>query len=137
MKFVAWFTIISALALMFLCIYWMVYPYKTTEFTSPYKVKEKTVPRGGYVFYDVPYCKYTELIPDISKSFIDGVLYTIPPAVGAKIPLGCHTMTVQTYVPKALVPGNYIIQINYKYKVNPLRTIQVATQTEEFAVGEK
>lgn len=135
---IAWFTIISALALMGLFIFWLVYPYQTTDFiNSPFPVQNKKVKVGGYVFYRVDYCKYTDLIPEVSKTFIDGVLYTIPPAVGAKNPMGCHTNLVQTYVPKALVPGKYVIQINYKYHVNPLREIEIKTETEPFEVVEK
>lgn len=135
MKFIAWLTIFSAIGLMIICIYWVVYPYKTVEFTkTPFPVKEKTTQRGGYVFYEVDFCKYTERLPQVSKTFVDGVLYTIPEAVGAKNPTGCHVNLVQTYIPKALVPGDYVIQINYKYKVNPLRTIEIYTETEKFKV---
>lgn len=135
MKFFAWFTIISAIALMSLCIYWLVYPYNPIEFKqSPFPVRDKITKRGGYVFYTVEYCKYSDNLPQVSKTFIDGVLYTIPEAVGARNPEGCHTNLVQSYIPKALVPGEYVIQINYKYKMNPLRTIQVFTETEKFTV---
>jgi len=131
---IAWFTIISALLLMSLVIFWMVYPYKTTDFKTPFPIQTKEVKRGGYVFYTVDYCKYTDLLPEISKTFVDGVLYTIPPALGASNPTGCHSQLIQTYVPKALVPGTYVIQINYKYKLNPLRVIEVKTETEPFIV---
>ena len=131
----AWGTIIAAISLMSLFIFWMVYPYKATEFTNvPYPVQNKEVESGGYVFYNVHYCKYSDTIPQVSKSFIDGVLYTIPPAVGAVVEKGCHEFLVQTYVPKALVPGTYIIQINYKFRMNPLKTIEVTTETEPFTV---
>ena len=132
---IAWATLAVATGLIILVTYWLTYPYKTIDFIDlPNKIEVKTVKSGGYLVYNVEYCKYTDLNPLVSRSFVDGILYVSPEQPATKKPIGCGTNHVQIYVPKALPLGKYVLKTSYKYQVNPLRTIDISTETEQFEV---
>ena len=95
----------------------------------------KTIKSGGYLIYDVEFCKYTKHIPVISKTFIDGIIYVVSenqPAV--EKPVGCRVNKVQVYVPKALPKGEYVLKTSFRYQLNPLRYLDITTETEKFMV---
>ncbi len=133
-SFLSWATIAIGFGLIAVVIYWLFVPSVPITFEKPFKVEQKEVKSGGYLFYEVKYCKYTKIIPEISKTFVDGILYTIAPAPAVENPLGCHTNRVQQYIPKAIPVGKYYIDITYHYQLNPLRHHDVTVQTEEFTV---
>lgn len=130
-----WLTITIALGLMLTFIYWLVYPYKTAEFKLPFEVmnENKIVMRGERLRYKIDYCKYTDQMPDVTKFFIDGVIYETPASPGlARI--GCNVDISDVYVPRAIPPGKYSLKIVARYKLNPIRTIEIVNYTEPFTV---
>lgn len=130
----AWLTILSAIYIVSLVSCWLLFPYKTTEFKNlPIKVENKTLAAGEDLVYYVEYCKYTDVFPEISKKFVDGIIYTVPSAVSST-KKGCGTNKIQIEVPKNLPAGVYHLNLNYRYKVNPLRTIDIIVVTEDFTV---
>ena len=137
LNYAIYLILLLALGLILTVIYWEVYPFKTIVFTdNPQRVLNANhqVASGGHLSYEVNFCKYTNIIPSISRSFADGILYTIPETLAVAKPTGCHTQVVDVYVPRALLPGSYTLKTTYRYKINPIRTIDVSTTTESFMV---
>ena len=125
-----------ALTSMFLILifYWRFLPYKTIKFNNiPFPISTFEVERGGILQYQVDYCKYTDLGAEVSKTFINDIIYTTP-AIITNRPIGCHVSTITTIIPKELPPSMYKLQIIYRYKVNPMRYIEVITETQKFIV---
>lgn len=133
---VQWLGLITAWLLILLCGFWLLYPYKTIEFNRPLGLiqnEDKTVKRGDRIRYLIDYCKYTNIMPEITKFFIDGVVYETPKTVGVASK-GCGLQISDAYVPKAIPEGTYSLKIVATYKVNPIRTIKIVSQTEPFVV---
>ena len=120
-------------------LYWLLCPYKTIEFKQqPYPVLNlnKTVSQGEHLRYTIDYCKYIPTIPTVSKFFVDGVIFETPESLGIS-ELGCHIVTGDIYIPKAIPDGNYRVKIIARYKLNPIRTEEVLNWTEPFIVKQE
>lgn len=133
-RYLSWLTLLLAFGLILLIGYWEVYPYKVIDFETPFNILTPEVKQGGYLQYEVKFCKYTSLNPYVVKYFVDAIIYAVPNIPATYKQIGCGTRTVQMYVPKALPVGQYKVQGIYTYKVNPLREIKVYTETELFTV---
>ena len=129
-------TIIAFNLLVLVFLFWLLYPYKTITFNTPeHSVETKIVKSGGYLVYDVSYCKYTNVVPTITRYFVDGITYLVSNnEVAIKKEKGCGVNKVQVYVPKGLPKGDYKFQVIFHYKVNPIRTIDVVSYTESFTI---
>jgi hypothetical protein len=73
------------------------------------------------------------IVPELTKFFIDGVIYETPKSIGA-VEMGCHVQNVDVYVPKAIPSGTYKMKFVAKYKVNPIRYIEYINYSEPFIV---
>lgn len=133
---ISWITILFAIAIVLTISYWSLYNYKTVEFELPHKIlnENKQVVSGGHLLHEARYCKYTNVTPLISKYFEDGILYLIPDQVATFKEVGCDVLIVSTYIPRALPLGTYTLKATYKYHVNPIREIDVFTETETFEI---
>lgn len=130
------FTLILAFTMVVVIGFWLVYPYKTIEFKNvPFPIlnEGKVVKQGDRARYLVEACKYSKDAPVVTKNFIDGVIYSTTPVPGA-IPLGCNKTIMDIYVPRAIPAGTYSVQIIARFKVNPLRTITIISNTENFNI---
>lgn len=124
-----------SLGLIILISYWLLYPYNPIVFNNlPYKVDSKMVRAGGLLSYNVDYCKYNNLIPQFTKSFVNGIIYIVPPEGAVVKPSGCHVVKIVITIPETLPPDTYILKISYRYQVNPIRTVDVMAQSEPFKV---
>ena len=129
-----WFILLSAMVTIGLIIFWLSYPYKPVEFKDgPFKVKTLEVKVGGHVEYEVNVCKNVDYGGKISRTFIDGVIYTTPD-IETNMEKGCSDRIISVYIPRALPEGTYTIKTNYHYQVNPIRTVDVVTYTEQFKI---
>ena len=128
--------IFSAIILICLVFYWLVCPYNVAKFSPVHPVYPKTVKAGGQIVLTVDFCKYTKHIPLVSRSFVDGVIYHVPEVYAIGNDTGCYTKNISVSVPKILPTGTYHINTIYKYQVNPIRTIDIKTVSEEFEVIE-
>jgi hypothetical protein len=134
--YISWITILSALGLMFLAGYWLLYPYKIISFKNKtYPIVNKTVKQGEFIKYIADYCKYIDVKPTISRSFVNGLIFSTPMIVTNR-DLGCKKMIVAVVVPQELPVGIYHLETNYKYKVNPLREITIKVSSDQFEVKE-
>lgn len=124
----------SAFILLLLVGYWTMYPYKPIEFfTEPHKVLTKSNVAGSHVSFNLDYCKYMDLSTDLTVSFVDGFVYNTTPII-TNLEIGCHSLTQSIYIPKALPAGTYSVKMAMRYKVNPIRYIDVVTQSDKFEV---
>lgn len=134
-NYISYGTLISALVLLLVVFYWLLYPYEPIEFNNmPHAVENKQVKPGDHLIYTVEYCKNSTVVPIASKYFIDGLIYAIPDTLATVKEVGCGQSRVQVYVPRALPKGKYFIEASYRYQVNPIRYIDVVTRTEQFEV---
>lgn len=130
----SWATIITAIFLMLLVGFWMLYPYKTLTFkTSKYPVLNRSVVSGTSLSFISDYCKYIDLTATTSREFVDGVIYPVPETITNR-EKGCKNVIVTVPVPQELPSGKFHLLIHYVYRVNPLRTIVVNHETEEFNI---
>lgn len=97
-------------------------------------VDNKVVKTGDFLTYNADYCKYSTLIPEASKTFVDQIIYNIPSEVVVAKPTGCKVIKLQTLVPMNLPAGTYTLKITYRYQVNPIRPIDISVETESFQV---
>ncbi len=129
-------TIFLALLLIFIVGFWLLYPYKPLVLNTPkFKVLTPIVKQGGVLQYVSDYCKYMKLSATTTRSFVNGIIYNVP-SIDTNRPCGCFKTTFQVDIPKELPVGKFYMHLIYKYKVNPIRTIVVEQNTEEFTVIE-
>lgn len=129
----AWITLGTCYFIIGLIVYWSVYPYNPLTFKKPFEIKNMVVKQGGYLEYISDYCKNLELPSVISRSFINGIVYTTPSAITDR-KSGCNQLTIGVHVPDELPPGKYHLEVVYRYEVNPIRTITVKNVSDEFYV---
>jgi len=131
----AWMVLGMAFYLLLVCSYWLLYPYNPATFrVLPHKVAPSEVKRGGALIISVDVCKNMHIAPTIYRSYVDGIIYAVPTYITVDDNLGCRIRRVQIDVPNALPLGTYFINTVYKFKVNPLREIEMQTRTEKFEV---
>ena len=135
----SWLVIISAIALMLLFGFWMLYPYKPIVYNDPvYPIlnENKTATVGGILSYEVDYCKYTDIYPEVFKRYVDGIIYQTPPGRGI-VYQGCRVQQVDNLVPTTLIPGKYKMEVIVDYQMNPIRHIIFTNYTEDFTIVAK
>jgi hypothetical protein len=126
-------TILLAFSLIFTIGWWLFYPYRIITFEGNPKIINPVVKAGTIVKYNISYCKYMNLGATVTTAFVNDLIYTIPPTETNNL-IGCHTKTFSTLIPKELPEGTYFIQKLYRYKINPIRDIDIKTKTETFQV---
>ena len=139
LKIFIWITLLSAISLIGLIVYWLVYPYKTIESPSKYQILTPTIKVGDNLVYRAYYCKYTNMVPtDVKRQLVDGLIYDLPVSTANNFAKGCRTVDVSVpmVVPMSLIDYNqrYYLRITVTYKPNPLRTITVISETEGFTI---
>lgn len=132
-------TIVLMAFAMIVCIwaifmFWWIYPYKTVNINyQPYLINNKEIKQGGQLNYIINACNYTEIVPTVTKQFVDGIVYSVPDSV-VSLPMGCNKTIVSVKVPKSLPIGEYKLKIFVSYKMNPIRNIISNYETEKFSV---
>ena len=129
--------IVLFLAFIFLCLfaYWSLYPYKPIVFNNiPFPVDHGIYAPGDVLVYKVDYCKYTDLIPIVTRYYVNSVINFVSSNPAIYKPKGCAVTNVQLTIPNSLYPDVYYLRINYIYQVNPIRTINVSATTSAFII---
>lgn len=115
-------------------MFWSIYPYKTVVINEqPYLINNTEIKQGNMLNYVIDACNYTNVVPTVTKQFVDGIIYSIPEGV-VMLPIGCHKTVVSVKIPKNLPTGEYYLKIFVNYKMNPLRNISSEYETEKFIV---
>lgn len=139
MKIVNIFSYITLLLGFFfigLIFYWYSYPYHEFYFETPYfPVLNKVVHRGDTVSYTSKYCKNFDHPIVVSRTFENDLIFVTPSIVNNR-PQGCHVLQIEVPIPKELPIGKYKLVNVFRYEPNPIRTITVIQDTEEFEVIE-
>lgn len=110
----------------------------------PMRVNSKDVVQpvsisSGYLTYTIDLCKYTDATPTLYKKIVGvtdkGVRTGLPfmPILGVANK-GCGVTTASVALPPGLEPGEYTLYSDVQYPVNPLRTVHVYWQSQEFTV---
>lgn len=119
--------------------YWLFWPYQTLEIlnysdTKPIEIENKIVEPGQPLEYVLDYCKYSDADAIVKRSFVDGQVIALKDTEG-RLPTGCHKTLVKTaIVPPTINEGQYYLDVNVSYRVNPLRTVNVHYKTDYFSV---
>jgi len=113
-------------------MYWWLRPYKIIEIKSAVPL-EAEVKQGTDLEYILDYCKYTDLIPSVTRRFVDGIIYAVPSS-GVGLKKGCGKVVLSIPVPKTLPAGVYHLETNLSYQVNPIRNIKLEYSTGLFTV---
>ena len=131
----SWIGILSAIGLLLLTGYWLMYPYKPVVYNNlPQKVNKQVYKVGETLELEVDFCRYSPIVPEIKRSFVDGVIYNLHSTVSPTDEVGCFVRQVGITVPQTLNPGIYHITTNFRYRVNPIRVIEIMVESEHFEV---
>lgn len=109
--------------------YWLIYPYKPLVLKNV-SLNKTEINRGEHILVSADYCKNTNKQADLFISFIDGLVYNPQPQV-INLERGCHHATLSIYVPKALPIGEFKLKGVFRYKINPIRTIEFINITDK------
>jgi hypothetical protein len=129
--------LIFAYIALFYILYQMFYPFKPIEFyNSPFPVTNNVVKQGGQLIYFIDYCKYMNISSQVSRSFVDTIVYSLVPVSGAR-EKGCKKEYIVLKVPKNLPAGSYYVSVNLTYQLNSFRESYVVNyKTQNFEVVE-
>lgn len=134
------FTIYSQITLLvtFIIIgllgFWTFYPYTPIVIKNPLQTEKIEYKAGDTLSYKLDYCKYSNTMVSISRSFIDGVIYSMPD-VSARNEKGCRVSEINISIPN-LPTGNYQLKVIYSYEVNPIRTVSFTYYSNKFKITE-
>jgi len=138
-NFMSMLIVFILIGMVIIITYWSIRPYNVIEFnteTFPIINDNKTVEKGSRLIYEIDSCKKMDITPELSKFFVDGLIYEVSNSIGA-IDVGCSKTWVDTYVPVAIPTGSYRLKLVSRYQVNPIRHIQFVHYTEPFKVVER
>lgn len=121
-----------AIILILVLTYWGIYPYKPLELSNV-KLNKTEVSRGEHVLVSADYCKNIKKPATLFVSFVDGIIYNTQPQI-MDLETGCHKANLSIYIPKALPTGKFLLKGVFRYKVNPIRTIEVNHLSGEFSI---
>jgi hypothetical protein len=127
-----WSGIILGFLLLFLLSFWWLYPYNPLVLSN-IKLDKTEVSRGEHIRVSADYCKNTNKETDLFISFVDGLINPVPVQV-INLKKGCGNTSLSVYVPKALPTGKFKLSGVFRYKINPIRTIEVNHLTVEFTI---
>jgi hypothetical protein len=132
----SWITILATFALLCLCAFWLIYPYRTIEYSNiPFPVlnENKTVVAGNELVFQVEMIRYTDAVTFATRGLVGDFNYTLESQV-IKTPRGYNSMIACCLIPQEVESGKYKYISVVSWRVNPLRTITKVTETEEFSV---
>ena len=102
---------------------------------QPYKVITKEVKQGGTLIYEVDSCKFKSVPTRIIKQFIDKNNTRYPqPTENSNVIVGCGKTRTTLSVPFNMPEGEWYLDLEVAYKVNPLRTEYYNFKTDEFVI---
>ena len=131
---------LCSLLVLLVMIYWAFWPYKTLEMFTPIKIlnPNKTV-ANGVLEYEVDYKKFTNKSCTVSRIIIqrkgDTKVIVVLPTYISKVIAGSAIVPIGLILPTNMQNGdNYMMIVTFAYKVNYLRTIELAFYSELFSI---
>jgi hypothetical protein len=96
---------------------------------------EKEYNNGDTIFVYWDFCKYTKEVATINVNLVDGIVYYLPTMYGLRPP-GCYDKTdIITEIPESIPPGEYKMEFNVKYRVNPIKEKSYHITTKKFLIN--
>jgi len=95
---------------------------------------------GGVFLYGLDWCKYTHTTTEVLYTWVEELVFVEPlkdPATDEVDDPGCGLVQVPVTVPQTLPPGEYYLDVTFKYRVNPVQTRNVAFTVGPIIVAEK
>ncbi len=114
--------------------FWLTYPYKPLEVNGDAQVLQKEVKAGETLIYRLDFCKNMDLPVTINRRFVDGLVYTLPEFSTHNNKVGCKVQDILLDVPVTLPEGTYHFHTEFSYKVNPIRTVTILVESNEFDI---
>lgn len=122
----------------FYVIFLLIWPYKIVTIKKlPYPIKNQNIAAGEYVVLDTDYCKYQALPASYFVQFIatpSGQVTTLEEKYLSNLDTGCKHVDFRILTPETVAPGKYIIRLNIRYQVNPIRTVDYSFDSEPFDI---
>lgn len=117
--------------------YWAFWPYQPfTFYTEKNEIITKVVRPGENVVWKTDVFHNTDgKLVEVSRAIEDGYIINLPETSYIS-EYGRRTFNTSVTIPEFLPPGTYHIAIYNRVHVNPIRTILVERQTEDFQVIE-
>lgn len=112
--------------------FWNVYPYKPMKVNSIKLITEE-VRTTETLIYELDYCKFNDSKVQISRKFVDGIIFSVP-EIFTKNPKGCRKTNIGIEIPHTLPAGEYKLDIFYTYQVNPIKSVTINATTDTFTV---
>lgn len=125
-------TLTLTAVVLFTTMYWLLWPYKVMTITNA-KMDRTVYTQGDSATYSNNYEKFMDIESETTRQFVDGLIFDAG-NYSSNIPIGKGHVVREVLIPETLPPGNYHILVTLRYKVNPLRTIPITFQTDEFKV---
>lgn len=136
----AFFALFAMYAILGLVAFWLFWPYQTLKIVGydpshPIAILNDQIHPGDSLEYNLDYCKGTDIVPVVHRTFLDGQTIILQDISGG-LPSGCHTAFKlgSTIVPETLNPGRYYLFVDVDYRVNPIREIHTTYRTDYFTV---
>lgn len=129
------------LFLFLLCIYtatlgfWLIYPYTPITVESPILITNpnKQVKAGEELVYKITYEKKMDIHGILTRKLINEFKIDLADSPAAS-PVGKDSDKVPIPIPRGADPGKYRLWWSATYKVNPIRTVTVSAESEEFEI---
>lgn len=127
-------SILSAIFLMCLVIYWSIIPLKVLTVKTPNKVINNPVKVGEPIEYLLDYCNYTDHAKIVHRELINDVVIGLS-SIHPSPSIGCNMiLSRSTTVPSGIPDGTYVLKQTVEIKLNPIRTHFVVYETEPFEI---
>ena len=118
--------------------YWEFWPMEVAEFTSPGRILNtgKVVEAGHVLQYEVKGCFFRNVNNvAVQRALVDSFVYNLP-VLNTKPRIGCIQEVRTLMIPKTFFSGKFHVTVDMVFQVNPLRTVDVHMQTEDFTIVE-
>lgn len=133
--FLSWCTLLSALGIVLLIMFWLFYPYHVIDFKyDKLPILNKRITNGDTLLWQGDHVHYTDGVPvKVSRQIICNTLTNLPDS--SYISKRGHFQSVNSSViiPNGL-EGECHIKIVSQWAINPLRTIIIEKETENFTI---
>lgn len=127
-------TIFLAIFLLIYISFLAFYPFKFADITGIQQTNKDVYHSGDRLMYSINSCVYQTGSVKISKSFEDGIVYSLPTeiVVPAK---GCKNDVVSSVtIPYNLPSGRYYLRVQAEHKENLFQTMYAEWTTNQFEV---
>ena len=127
--YLAFFTTLSLIIIM--CF--TVCPVKVLDVYGNITTDKEIYKAGETVTYTADYCKYKQIPAIGSHALVDGII--IPYSkIETNVPVGCDKLVMPLKIPEYAPSGEYYLQIDFNYHVNPFKDVSYTFETERFII---